>query len=216
METEKSLIKIEKRHEVRKMERFMNNELFELDQKLKKSYGKHWTVHDYHYSMVIYQFLMSEFSEMSNKINHLYKLIDCEKFKEFNSSISDFKYVDIRMYNMKHADKMNLTNMFLNSAYIELCLINFSDELIYDLTDRRYRFPRCKHFNSKVTHHLNTAIGKFLICYKCVKLTCDDYHADDVDDDYGNLHHLFEDYDIRFFIHAHFKKLPETIGSFLI
>ena len=184
----------------------MNNKRFELDKKVKDSYGKHWTVHDYHYSMVIYQFLMSEFSEMSNKINHLYKLIDCEKFKEFDSSISDFKDIDICMYNMENADEINLTSMFLDDVYNKLCLMNFSDELIDSLTDGRYRFPRCKHFHSKVTHHLNTTIGKFLICDECVKLMFDN----------GNLHHLFEDHEIHFFNHAYLKKLPESIGSFFI
>ena len=84
METKKSLIKIEKRHEVRKMERFMNNKRSELDKKMKDSYYINWTDYDYHYAIIIYQFLMSEFSELNNKINHLYKLIDCEKFKEFD------------------------------------------------------------------------------------------------------------------------------------
>ena len=214
METKKSLIKIEKRHEVRKMERFMNNKRSELDKKVKDSYGKHWTVHDYHYSMVIYQFLMSKFSELNNKINHLYKLIDCEKFKEFDSSISDFKDIDICMYNMENADEINLTNMFLNNAYDKICLINFSNELIDSLTDGRYRFPRCKHFHSKVTHHLNTAIGKFLICDECVKSMFDDVDVDDGDG--GNLHHLFEDHEIHFFNHAYLKKIPESIGSFFI
>ena len=162
--------------------------------------------------MVIYQFFMSEFSEMSNKINHLYKLIDCEKFKEFDSSISDFKDIDICMYNMENADEINLTNMFLDDVYNKLCLMNFSNELIDSLTDGRYRFPRCKHFHSKVTHHLNTAIGKFLICDECVKSMFDDI---DVDDD-GNLHHLFEDHEIHFFNHAYLKKLPESIKSFFI
>ena len=40
METKKSLIKIEKRHEVRKMERFMNYRRSELDKKVKDSYYK--------------------------------------------------------------------------------------------------------------------------------------------------------------------------------
>ena len=213
METKKSLIKIEKRHEVRKMERFMNNKRSELDKKVKDSYGKHWTVHDYHYSMVIYQFLMSEFSKMSNKINHLYKLIDCEKFKEFDSSISDFKDIDICMYDMEYTYEINLTNMVLDVAHYRLCLINFSDELIDSLTDGRCRFPRCKHFYSKVTHHLNTAFGKFLICDECVESMFDDI---DVVDDDCNLHHLFEDYEIYLFNHAHLKKLPESIGSFFI
>ena len=204
METKKSLIKIEKRHEVRKMERFMNNKRFELNEKMKYSYGKHWTVHDYHYHIVIYQFLMSEFSEMSNKINHLYKLIDCEKFKEFDSSISDFKDIDICMYNMENADEINLT--CIDDEYNKLCLMIFSDELIDSLTDGRYRFPRCKHFHSKVTHHLNTAIGKFLICDECVKSM---FYYDD------NLHHLFEDHEIQFFNHAYLKKLPESIKSFI-
>ena len=85
METKKSLIKIEKRHEVQKMERFMNYKRSELDKKMKDSYGHNiGLIHDYHYAIIIYQFLMSEFSELNNKINHLYKLIDCEKFKEFD------------------------------------------------------------------------------------------------------------------------------------
>ena len=192
----------------------MNNKRSELDKKLKKSYGKHWTVHDYKYSMVIYQFLMSELSEMSNKINHLYKLIDCEKFKEFDSSISDFKDIDLCMYDMEYTYEINLTNMVLDIAYYRLCLINFSDELIDSLTDGRYRFPRCKHFHSKVTHHLNTAIGKFLICDECVKSMFDDIDVDDGDD--CNLHHLFEDHGIHFFKYAYLKKLPESIGSFFI
>ena len=214
METKESLIKIEKSHEVRKMERFMNYKRSELDKKVKDSYGKHWTNDDYQYHIVIYQFLMSEFSEMSNKINHLYKLIDCEKFKEFDSSISDFKDIDICMYDMEFTNEINLTNMFLDDTYNELCLMNFSDELIDSLTDGRYRFPRCKHFHSKVTHHLNTAIGKFLICDECVKSMFDDIDVD-VDDD-CNLHHLFEDYEIYFFKHAYLKKLPESMGSFFI
>ena len=212
METKKSLIKIEKRHEVRKMERFMNYRRSELNKKVKDSHYKNWTAHDYHYAIIIYQFLMSEFSELNNKINHLYKLIDCEKFKEFDSLISDFKDIDICMYNMKNANEINLTNMFLDYAYDKLCLMNFSNELIDSLTDGRYRFPRCKHFHSKVTHHLNTTIGKFLICDECVKSMFDDID----DDDDGNLHHLFEDHEIHFFNHAHLKKIPESIGSFFI
>ena len=214
METKKSLIKIKKRHEVRKMERFMNNKRSELEKKMEDSYYINWTDYDYHYAIIIYQFLMSEFSEMSNKINHLYKLIDCEKFKEFDSSISNFKDIDICMYNMESADEINLMNMFLDNAYDKLCLMNFSNELIDSLTDGRYRFPRCKHFHSKVTHYLNTAIGKFLICDECVKSMFDD--IDDDDDDDGNLHHLFEDHEIHFFNHAHLKKIPESIGSFFI
>ena len=212
METKKSLIKIEKRHEVRKMERFMNYKRSELDKKMKDSYNKNWTDDDYHYSIIIYQFLMSEFNEMSNKINDLYKLINCEKFKEFDSSISDFKDIDICMYNVEIAEEITLTNIFLDNAYEKLCLMNFSNELIDSLTDGRYRFPRCKHFHSKVTHHLNTAIGKFLICDECVKSM---FYYIDVDDD-GNLHHLFEDHKIHFFNHAHLKKIPESIGSFFI
>ena len=214
METKKILIKIEKRHEVRKMERFMNYRISELNKKVKDSHYKNWTDHDYHYAIIIYQFLMSEFSEMSNKINHLHKLINFEKFKEFDSSISDFKDIDICMYNMENADEINLTNMFLDDAYNKLCLINFSNELIDSLTNGRNRFPRCKHFHSKVTHHLNTAIGKFLICDECVKSMFDDVDVDDGDG--GNLHHLFEDHEIHFFNHAYLKKIPESIGSFFI
>ena len=213
METKKSLIKIEKRHEVRKMERFINNTIFELNEKVKKSYGKHWTIHDYKYHIVIYQFLMSELSEMNKKINYLYKLIDYEKFKEFDSTISDFKDIDISMYNMEIDDEIFFTDTYI--AYNKICLINLSDELIDSLTDGRYRFPRCCHFHSKVTHHLNTTIGKFLICDKCAKLMFDNSsnHYNLSDD--GNLNQLFEDHEIHFFNHAYLKKLPESIKSFI-
>ena len=215
---DKYIIIIEKRQKILKMERFIANDMFELKQKMETSFGKYWTIADYNYSIVTYNFLLSRFKEINDKIDHLYKLINCEKFEEFDLAISRFRFVDINMYNVEFADKINHVNMYLDCEYIKLSLINFSHILMYDLRDESYRFPRCQHFNSKVTHHLNTAIGKFLLCYECAKLTCDDLHADDVniEDDYGNLHHLFEDYNINFFIHSNLKKIPETIGAFLI
>ena len=211
----KYIIIIEKRQRILKMERLIANDMFELKQKMETSFGKYLTIADYNYSLVTYNFLLSQFKEINDEIDHLYKLINCEKFEEFDLAISRFRFVDINMYNVEFADKINHVNMYLDCKYIKLSLINFSNILMNDLIDNRYRFPRCHHFNLKVTHHLDTAIGKFLLCYKCVKLIYDD-DINIEDDDYGNLHHLFEDYNIDFFIHSNLKKMPETIGAFLI
>ena len=211
----KYIIIIEKRRKILKMERLIANDMLELEQKMEASFGKYQTFDDYTYSLVTYNFLLSRFEEINYEIDHLYKLINCEKFEEFDLAISRFRFVDINMYNVEFVDKINNVNMYLDCEYIKLSLINFSNILMNDLIDNRYRFPRCHHFNLKVTHHLDTAIGKFLLCYECVKLI----HDDDInieDDDYGNLHHLFEDYNIDFFIHSNLKKMPETIGAFLI
>ena len=198
------------------MERSIANDMLELEQKMETSFGKYQTIADYTYSLVTYNFLLSRFEEINYEIDHLYKLINCEKFEEFDLAISRFRFVDINMYNVEFADKINNVNMYLDCEYIKLSLINFSNILMNDLIDNRYRFPRCHHFNLKVTHHLDTAIGKFLLCYECAKLIYDDDDVNIEDDDYGNLHHLFEDYNIDFFIHSNLKKMPETIGAFLI
>ena len=100
METKKSLIKIEKRHEVRKMERFMNNKRSELDKKVNDSYGKHWTVQDYHYSMVIYQFLMSEFSELSNKPSiQIDRLRKIQRIRFINIRFQGYRYMYVQYGN---------------------------------------------------------------------------------------------------------------------
>ena len=211
----KYIIIIEKRRKILKMERLIANDMLELEQKMEASFGKYQTFDDYTYSLVTYNFLLSRFEEINYEIDHLYKLINCEKFEEFDLAISRFRFVDINMYNVEFADKINHVNMYLDCKYIKLSLINFSNILMNDLIDNRYRFPRCHHFNLKVTHHLDTAIGKFLLCYECAKLIYDD-DVNIEDDDYGNLHHLFEDYNIDFFIHSNLKKMPETIGAFLI
>ena len=211
----KYIIIIEKRRKILLMERLIAIEMLKLEQKMEISFGKYQTIADYNYSIVTYNFLLSRFEEINYEIDHLYKLINCEKFEEFDLAISRFRFVDINMYNVEFADKINHVNMYLDCKYIKLSLINFSNILMNDLIDNRYRFPRCHHFNLKVTHHLDTAIGKFLLCYECAKLIYDD-DVNIEDDDYGNLHHLFEDYNIDFFIHSNLKKMPETIGAFLI
>ena len=212
----KYIIIIEKRRKILLMERLIAIDMLKLEQKMEESFGKYQTIADYNYSFVTYNFLLSRFEESNNEIDHLNKLLNYGKFEEFDLAIKRFKFVNINMYNVKFADKINNVNMYLDCKYFKLSLMNLSNILMDDLIDNRYRFPRCHHFNLKVTHHLDTAIGKFLLCYECVKLIYDDNINIEDDDDYGNLHHLFEDYNINFFIHSNLKKIPETIGAFLI
>ena len=56
---DKYIIIIEKRQKILKMERFIANDMFELKQKMETSFGKYWTIADYNYSIVTYNFLLS-------------------------------------------------------------------------------------------------------------------------------------------------------------
>ena len=168
MKTKKSLIKIEKMHEVRKINREMETLRFVI---IKKSKYDCYMNDDY--TSLICEFLLSKLSQLSNKLNDLYELIDCEKFKDFNSLISDFDYdlcrIELQLSDIDDDAQIIKTSMLLDNRYQIILLTNFINELRDSLTDKRYRFPRCKHFDYPVTHLLDTFWGEFPVCDKCVE-----------------------------------------------